>query len=62
MNNEIQGAKKSSSSMPGGNGSTASRPNAGSAIDVELLAEKVYQLMLADLRQTRARGGLHVRR
>jgi hypothetical protein len=27
-------------------------------IDIELLAEKVYQLMQADIRQTRARNGM----
>lgn len=36
---------------------TSSEHNA--AIDIEKLAEKVYQLMLADVRLARARGQAH---
>lgn len=34
----------------------------GAAIDLKQLAERVYQLMLADLRLQRARGGQPARR
>ena len=38
--------------------STASTPSTGSSIDIEQLAEKVYQLMRDDARLDRARGKL----